>query len=44
MDDDASMVDWDYWPYLWLVYVEGQLAIKDFNGWYFFLGQYTLGM
>ncbi|QIG70755.1 hypothetical protein EVB91_204 [Rhizobium phage RHph_I1_18] len=37
------MIDWDYWPYLWLVH-EGEVAIKDFNGWLVYTGQQTLGV
>ena len=38
------MIDWGYWPYLWLVEVDGYLCIKDFNGWLYFTGAETLGL
>lgn len=38
------MIDWDYWPYLWLVGTADGPAIKDFNGWLVFFDQDTLGM
>lgn len=39
-----NLVDWDYWAYLRLVYVDNQLCIRDFNGWLMFSGARTLGM
>lgn len=37
------MIDWDYWPYLWLVYADERICIKDFNGWLYFTEAETLG-
>ena len=42
--EEENFVDWDYWPWIWLVFLNGEVAIKDFNGWYLFSGQKTLGM
>lgn len=39
-----NMIDWDYWPYLWLVYHDGNLCMKDFNGWLVYTQQETIGM
>jgi len=43
-DTDFTMIDWDYWPYLWLVVVNGELCVKDHNGWLMFSGATMLGL
>lgn len=45
MDEyEQSFIDWDYWPYLWIVFIDGRLCVKDFNGWLVFTENRTLGM
>jgi hypothetical protein len=41
---ESSLIDWDYWPYLWVVFHDDRLCIKDFNGWLVFTDNETLGM
>jgi hypothetical protein len=46
MTNYDNMIDWDYWPYIWLVWNQEDevIAIKDFNGWFYYLNQETLGL